>query len=91
VVASADHLVLALPATDESRSLIDAAVLSNAKPTAHLINIARGSVLDQDALLTALDGGRLGFADARRHEPEPLPADIRCGAIRWWRLTPTFS
>jgi len=91
VVASADHLVLALPATDESRSLIDAAVLSHAKPTAHLINIARGSVLDQEALLAALDRGRLGFATLDVTEPEPLPADHPLWIHPLVRLTPHIS
>jgi phosphoglycerate dehydrogenase-like enzyme len=91
VVASADHLVLALPATDESRSLIGAAVLSHAKPTAHLINIARGSVLDQEALLAALDGGRLGFATLDVTDPEPLPADHPLWTHPRVRLTPHIS
>lgn len=91
VVASADHLVLALPATDESRSLIDAAVLAHAKPTAHLINIARGSVLDQGALLAALDGGRLGFATLDVTEPEPLPAGHPLWTHPRVRLTPHIS
>jgi phosphoglycerate dehydrogenase-like enzyme len=91
VVASADHLVLALPATDASRSLIDAALLAHAKPTAHLINVARGSVLDQDALLAALDGGRFGFATLDVTEPEPLPADHPLWTHPLVRLTPHIS
>jgi phosphoglycerate dehydrogenase-like enzyme len=91
VIASADHLVLALPATDATRSLIGADLLARAKPTAHLINIARGSVLDQDALVAALDAGRLGFATLDVTEPEPLPA----GHVLWThpkvRLTPHVS
>jgi phosphoglycerate dehydrogenase-like enzyme len=91
VVASADHLVLALPGTDDSRSLIDAAVLSHAKPTAHLINVGRGSVLDQDALLAALSAGRLGFATLDVTEPEPLPADHPLWTHPLVRLTPHIS
>jgi len=91
VVAAADHLVLSLPATDATRSLIEAALLSHAKPTAHLINIARGSVLDQDALTDALDAGRLGFATLEVTEPEPLPADHRLWAHPRVRLTPHIS
>jgi phosphoglycerate dehydrogenase-like enzyme len=65
--------------------LIDAAILAHAKPTARLINVARGSVLDQDALLAALDGGRLGF------EPEPSPAQHRRWTHPLVRLTPHIS
>jgi phosphoglycerate dehydrogenase-like enzyme len=91
VAAAADHLVLALPATDATRSLIDAALLSHAKPTAHLINVARGSVLDQDALLDALDAGRFGFATLDVTEPEPLPAEHRLWTHPRVRLTPHIS
>ncbi|CAN7377370.1 NAD(P)-dependent oxidoreductase [Phenylobacterium sp. LjRoot225] len=91
VVASADHLVLALPATAATRSVIDADLLSHARPTAHLINIARGSVLDQEALLAALDAGQLGFATLDVTEPEPLPADHRLWTHPRVRLTPHIS
>jgi phosphoglycerate dehydrogenase-like enzyme len=91
VVTAADHLVLSLPATDATRSLIDAALLAHAKPTAHLINIARGSVLDQDALADALDAGRLGFATLDVTEPEPLPAGHRLWTHPRVRLTPHIS
>jgi phosphoglycerate dehydrogenase-like enzyme len=91
VVASADHLLLALPATDATRSLIDAAVLAQAKPSAHIINVARGSVLDQDALVAALDQGRLGFATLDVTEPEPLPADHPLWKHPRVRLTPHVS
>ncbi|CAN5251258.1 D-isomer specific 2-hydroxyacid dehydrogenase family protein [soil metagenome] len=88
VVASADHLVLALPGTDQTRGLIDAAVLPKAKPTAHLINVGRGSVLDHDALVAALDAGALGFATLDVTEPEPLPAGHRLWTHPRVRLTP---
>jgi phosphoglycerate dehydrogenase-like enzyme len=91
VVASADHLLLALPATDATRSLIDAAILEQAKPSAHIINVARGSVLDQDALLAALDGGRLGFATLDVTDPEPLPTGHPLWQHPRVRLTPHVS
>jgi phosphoglycerate dehydrogenase-like enzyme len=91
VVASADHLLLALPATDATRALIDAAVLQHAKPTAHLINVARGSVLDQEALVKALDAGRLGYATLDVTEPEPLPAEHPLWRHPRVRLTPHVS
>ncbi|MET0239105.1 MAG: NAD(P)-dependent oxidoreductase [Sphingobium sp.] len=91
VVASADHLVLALPATDATRKVVDARLLAHAKPTAHLINIARGSVLDQEALVDALDAGRLAFATLDVTEPEPLPADHVLWTHDRVRLTPHVS
>jgi phosphoglycerate dehydrogenase-like enzyme len=91
VVASADHLLLALPATHATRSLIDAAILAQAKPSAHIINVARGSVLDQDALLAALNADRLGFATLDVTEPEPLPTDHPFWRHPRIRLTPHVS
>jgi phosphoglycerate dehydrogenase-like enzyme len=70
----ADHLVVAAPATAATRHLIDAEVLAVMGPGAHLVNIARGSLVDQDALRPALDDGRLALASLDTVEPEPLPA-----------------
>ncbi len=88
VVASADHLVLALPGTAQTRNLIDAAILAKAKPGAHLINVGRGSVLDHQALVDALDNGGLGFATLDVTEPEPLPAGHPLWTHPRVRLTP---
>ena len=74
LVAAADHLVLAVPQTAETRRLVDAALLARAKPGQHLVNVARGGLVDHDALLAALDDGRLGGATLDVTEPEPLPA-----------------
>jgi phosphoglycerate dehydrogenase-like enzyme len=73
LVAESDHIVLALPGTDATRNIIDAAILHHARPHAHIINVARGSVLDQAALIAALDEDRLGFATLDVTEPMPLP------------------
>jgi len=91
VVASADHLLLALPSTDATRGMFDARLLERAKPTAHLINVGRGAVLDQSALLAALDAGQLGFATLDVTEPEPLPADHPLWSHPQVRLTPHIS
>jgi phosphoglycerate dehydrogenase-like enzyme len=91
VVASADHLVLALPSTPATRNLIDEPLLAHAKPTAHLINIARGAVLDHVALIDALDSGRLAFATLDVTEPEPLPAGHPLWKHPLVRLTPHIS
>ncbi|QXQ05934.1 dehydrogenase [Sphingosinicellaceae bacterium] len=91
VVASADHFVLAVPATDATRALVDAKLLMRAKPTAHLINVARGSVLDQKALVAALDAGWLGFATLDVTDPEPLPEGHPLWTHPLVRLTPHVS
>ncbi len=68
-----DHLVLALPATRATRHLITAATLAHAKPGLHLINIARGTLIETDALIPALDQGLLSRATLDATDPEPLP------------------
>lgn len=73
LVAQSDDIVLALPATDATRNIIDADILAHVRPGAHIVNVARGSVLDQPALIAALDEGRLGFATLDVTEPMPLP------------------
>ena len=71
--ARADHLVLAAPLTEATRHIVDRDVLGSAKPGLHLINIARGGLVDQEALLEALDNGQIGLASLDVTEPEPLP------------------
>lgn len=71
--ARADHLVVAAPLTESTRHIINRDVLGSAKPGLHLINIARGGLLDQEALLEALDNGQVGLASLDVTEPEPLP------------------
>lgn len=73
LAARSDHLVVAVPLTSETRGIINANVLAKANPGLHLINVARGELVDQDALLAALDAGRLGAATLDVTSPEPLP------------------
>lgn len=75
VIGEADHLVLAAPATAETRHLIDTSMLARVKPGLHLVNIARGTLVDQDALRIALDDQRVARASLDVTDPEPLPAD----------------
>lgn len=74
LLATSDHLLLAAPATADTRHVINADSLRHAKPGLHLINVARGSLVDQDALIQALDEGRLSRASLDVTTPEPLPA-----------------
>lgn len=73
LVEESDHIVLAVPATDLTYWMFDGKLLANVKPTAHLINVARGTVLDQAALMNALDEEMLEYATLDVTEPEPLP------------------
>ena len=74
LLPDADVVVLALPLTDETRGLVDAGFLSRMKPGALLVNVARGPVVDTDALVEALRAERIRAA-LDVVDPEPLPAD----------------
>ena len=74
VLGGADHLVVAAPYTSRTHHLLDAAAFSRTKEGVHLVNIARGGLIDQDALRAALDGGRVAMATLDTVDPEPLPA-----------------
>jgi phosphoglycerate dehydrogenase-like enzyme len=70
-----DWVILAAPSTDQTKALIGAAELTAMKSTAWLINIARGDMVDQDALIEALSKRRIAGAFLDVVTPEPLPAD----------------
>jgi phosphoglycerate dehydrogenase-like enzyme len=70
-----DWVILAVPATPETENMIGADELATMKQSATLINIARGSVVDQDALVAALTNKQIGAAFLDVTTPEPLPAD----------------
>jgi phosphoglycerate dehydrogenase-like enzyme len=91
LVAKSDHVVLAAPATAQTRHAIDRRVLAAAKPGLHLINIARGSLIDDDALLEALADGRVSRATLDVAEPEPLPAGHAYFGHPRVRLSPHIS
>lgn len=90
-VADADHLVIAAPATAATRHLVDADVLAAAKPGLHLVNIARGTLVDQDALRRALDDGQVSLASLDTVDPEPLPEGHWLYDHERVRLTPHTS
>lgn len=70
-----DWVILAVPATPETDGMIGAGELAVMKSDAVLVNIARGAVVDQDALVAALSENRIGGAFLDVTTPEPLPAD----------------
>jgi len=74
-VANADVLVLTLPLTEQTHHLFDASMLARLKGSAVLVNIARGPVVDEAALVAALKSGALSGAVLDVFEAEPLAAD----------------
>ena len=70
-----DWLVLACPLTDETRGMVNAALLGRLPRGARIINISRGEVMDEPALIAALQNGRLGGAYLDVFAQEPLPED----------------
>jgi len=69
-----DVITLHAPATSDTHHIVNDAALDRMKPGAYLVNCARGSLVDHDALLRALDDGRLTGAALDVTEPEPLPS-----------------
>jgi D-2-hydroxyacid dehydrogenase (NADP+) len=73
--AGADYVILALPFEPETTRLVGREVLGAMKPTAFLVNIARGGVVDESALIEALRSGEIAGAGLDVFATEPLPAD----------------
>jgi phosphoglycerate dehydrogenase-like enzyme len=75
LAARADAVISALPLTDETRRMFDAAFFAALKPGAYFINLGRGQSVITEDLLAALESGRLAGAGLDVTDPEPLPAD----------------
>jgi phosphoglycerate dehydrogenase-like enzyme len=91
LLGRSDHVVVAAPATTRTSRLFDAAAFSAMKPGAHFVNIARGSLVDQEALLGALDSGHIALASLDVVDPEPLPAGHPLYTHPRVRLSPHVS
>jgi phosphoglycerate dehydrogenase-like enzyme len=91
MLARADHVVIAAPATAGTQRLMDAPALAALKRGAHLVNVARGSLVDQDALRAALEDGRVARASLDTVDPEPLPAGHWLYTHPGVRLSPHIS
>ncbi len=87
----AQWLAIACPLTDETRGLVDAAALAALPSGARVLNVARGAIVDEDALIAALSAGRLGGAYLDVMREEPLPADSPLWDLRNVVLTPHDS
>ena len=77
-----DFLVAAAPLTPETRHMISAAAFEAMKPTAVVMNVGRGPVIDEAALIQALQAKKIAGAALDVFEVEPLPARVRYGAWR---------
>jgi lactate dehydrogenase-like 2-hydroxyacid dehydrogenase len=79
LLGTADVVVLAVPATPDTRHLIDARALAAMRPTARLVNIARGDIVDEAALIDALRSGTIAAAGLDVYEHEPAVPEALCG------------
>ncbi|MGE0717042.1 MAG: D-2-hydroxyacid dehydrogenase [Alphaproteobacteria bacterium] len=87
----ADFVILILPSTPQSRGLFDEAMLARMKPGAHLVNLARGPIVDEAAMIARLESGALGSATLDVFNKEPLPAESPLWTTRNAILTPHVS
>jgi D-2-hydroxyacid dehydrogenase (NADP+) len=88
LLPQADIVALTCPLTPETENLIGARALAIMKPTAHLINVARGRVMDEEALIAALRAGQIAAAGLDCTREEPLPADSPLWSMQNVLLTP---
>jgi phosphoglycerate dehydrogenase-like enzyme len=91
VVGEADYLIVAAPLTAATRGAISRAVLARMKRTAWVVNIARGTIIEEDALIDALRDERIGGAALDTFVEEPLPADSPLWSLPNVVITPHTS
>jgi phosphoglycerate dehydrogenase-like enzyme len=83
-----DYLVLLVPYSDETRHSIDAKVFAAMKPTAFLINLARGGIVEEDSMIEALKSGKIAGAALDVFQTEPLPPDHPLWSMKNVIITP---
>ena len=91
VLPEADFIALTCPLTPETTGLIGERALTLMKPTAVLINVARGAVVDEPALIEALQAGRIAAAGLDVTAEEPLPESSPLWTMRNVLLTPHIA
>jgi phosphoglycerate dehydrogenase-like enzyme len=87
----ADFLVVIVPLSPQTENLIDASIMAAMKPSAYLINVARGGVLDEDALMAALRGKRLAGAALDVFRQQPLPPEHPLWSTEGVMVTPLIG
>jgi phosphoglycerate dehydrogenase-like enzyme len=88
LLPKADIVVLTCPLTPETQGMINTQALKAMKPTAHLINVSRGKVVDEAALIEALEQGGINAAGLDCTEEEPLPASSKLWGMENVIITP---
>ncbi|MHB8463430.1 MAG: NAD(P)-dependent oxidoreductase [Acidimicrobiales bacterium] len=91
LLRQSDHVVVAAPATSSTHHLLDGAAFAACKPGVHVVNVARGSLVDHDALRDALASGQVAAASLDVVDPEPLPAGHWLYSDPRVRLSPHIS
>jgi len=91
VVGEADYLAIAAPLTSATRGAISRDVISRMKPTAWIVNIARGAIVDEPAMIEALQANRIGGAALDVFTTEPLPKESPLWALENVMITPHHS
>jgi phosphoglycerate dehydrogenase-like enzyme len=91
LLPEADAVVIAAPLTDATRGMLDPAAFAAMKPSAYLINIARGAIIDEPALIAALREGRIAGAALDTFEQEPLPPDSPLWSLPNVTITPHIT
>ena len=86
-----DILVMALPSTGETKNILSAERIALLPPTAYVVNVGRGSAIDQPALVEALNAGKLAGAALDVFEEEPVPAGDPVWTAQNLLLTPHIS
>ena len=91
LLARADHLIVAAPLTPKTTHLLDDRAFARVKRGVHLVNIARGGIVDTAALIDALASGQVGAASLDVTDPEPLPAGHPLWRAPNVRITPHIA
>jgi phosphoglycerate dehydrogenase-like enzyme len=90
-LGQADAVILSTSSDETTRHLIDAKALAAMRPSAFLVNIARGALVDEGALISALEADRLGGAAIDVQETEPMPADDPLWTTKNLIITPHLA
>lgn len=91
LLPAADYVVIAAPLTDETRRMFGAEQFRAMKPTAYLINVARGAIVHERALIAALEAGEIAGAALDCFETEPLPPDSPLWVLPGVVISPHLS